>query len=261
MSQHEHYTFGDSDLAARRLALLAATFEPSSARLLRLVASLSPRHALDLGCGPGYSTRLLHAVVGPAMTTGIDQSAEHVARARELAPPGVQYDVHDVTAASFPGERPDLLYCRFLLTHLRSPEAALEAWAAAAAEGAALVVEETAEMASDFPALRRYYTLVGDMQAHYGQQLHVGRALAEAPVRSPWRTEHSVVRALQLPARQMARLHLLNLLTWRDDPYARVAFDQAELSRLATELAQVASGAVDAGHVRYGMRQLILTRR
>ena len=59
----------------------------------------------------------------------------------------------------------------------------------------------------------------------------------------------------------MARLHLLNLLTWRQDPYARAAFDEHELGRLAAELTQVAAGVADAGPVRYGMRQLILTRR
>jgi hypothetical protein len=32
----DRYTFGDSDVAAHRLHLLAAVFEPSSAALLRL---------------------------------------------------------------------------------------------------------------------------------------------------------------------------------------------------------------------------------
>src|SRR6476646_5050674 len=78
----ERYTFGDGPVAADRLALLAATYEPSSARPLRMCASLAPRRAMDLGCGPGYSTRLLHAVVAPAATLGVDASPEHVARAR-----------------------------------------------------------------------------------------------------------------------------------------------------------------------------------
>src|SRR5262245_19728996 len=128
------YTFGDGPVAADRLALLAATYEPSSARLLRMCASLAPRRAIDLGCGPGYSTRLLHAVVAPAATVGIDSSADHIARARASAPPGVDYAVHDVTAVPLPGEPPpDLHYSRFLLMHLRDPARALAGWAAAAA--------------------------------------------------------------------------------------------------------------------------------
>src|SRR3954462_14849696 len=91
------YTFGDGTLAADRLALLAATYEPSSARLLRMCASLAPRRGLDLGGGPRDSTRLLHAPGAPATTAGIDSSADHVARARATAPPGIEYAVHDVT--------------------------------------------------------------------------------------------------------------------------------------------------------------------
>src|SRR4051812_12930908 len=94
----ERYTFGDNDVAAHRLRLLAAIYEPSSAALLRLCAGLSARRAVDLGCGPGWSTRLVHAVIGPSVTLGVDASAEHIARAEEVVPPGIEFRVHDVRA-------------------------------------------------------------------------------------------------------------------------------------------------------------------
>ncbi|HEY7372631.1 MAG TPA: class I SAM-dependent methyltransferase [Polyangia bacterium] len=258
----DRYTFGDSALAADRLALLAATYEPSSARLLRLCTCLGPRRAIDLGCGPGHSTRLLHAVVAPASTIGIDSSPEHVARARATAPPGVEYAVHDVTVAPLPGAAPpDLLYCRFLLTHLRDPARVLAAWAAAsAAERATLVIEETAEMSSPHPAFRLCYQLVADLQRHYGQQLLVGRTLDRALAGAGWQPELDVVRELSLPARRMARLHALNLVTWRQDPFARAAFAPATLDGLAAALEAIASGAADAPDVRHSMRQLVLMK-
>ena len=150
----EHYTFGDGATAADRLALLAAAFEPSSARLLRLLGYLRPRCAVDLGCGPGWSTRLVHALLAPATTLGLEQSPEHVARAEATAPPGVSYRVHEVTDVPFPGEPPDFLYSRFLLTHLRDPEAALAAWAEAAADDAVLALEETADIELRPPGVR-----------------------------------------------------------------------------------------------------------
>jgi trans-aconitate 2-methyltransferase len=256
------YTFGDGAVAADRLALLAATYEPSSARLLRMCASLAPRRAIDLGCGPGYSTRLLHALVAPTATAGIDSSADHVARARATAPPGIEYAVHDVTAAPLPGERPpDLLYCRFLLTHLRDPAGALAAWAAATAAGGALIVEETAEMSSPHPAFRRYYELVAALQRHYGQELSIGRTLDRALAGSGWNAEISAVNQLSLPARRMARLHGLNLVTWRHDPFARASFSPWMLDELAAALEAIASGAADAPDVRHSMRQLVLMKR
>jgi hypothetical protein len=114
---------------------------------------------------------------------------------------------------------PDLLYCRFLLTHLRDPARALAAWASATPDDrATLVVEETAEMSSTHPAFRLYYALVGTLQRHYGQELTIGRTLDRALVGSGWHAEISVTRELALPAARMARLHQLNLATWRHDP-------------------------------------------
>jgi trans-aconitate 2-methyltransferase len=258
----DRYTFGDTPTAADRLALLAATYEPSSARLLRMCASLAPTRAVDLGCGPGHSTRLLHAVVAPASTVGIDASAEHVARARASAPPGIAYAVHDVTVAPLPGEAPpDLLYCRFLLTHLRDPARVLAGWAAASAgDRSALVVEETAEMSSPHPAFTLYYRLVGALQRHYGQELAIGRALDGALEGSGWNVEISAMRELSLPARRMALLHRLNLATWRHDPYARATFAAPLLDELAAALDAIASGVEAAPDVHHALRQLVLMK-
>ena len=255
----DHYTFGDNPTAADWLALLAATYEPSSARLLRPCASLAPRLVVDLGCGPGHSTRLLHALLSPAATVGLDRSGDYVARAREIAPPGVAYAVHDV-ARPLPGERPDLLYCRFLLTHLSDRRQILAGWAKSAAPRAALVVEETADMISSDPVFQLYYRLVGALQAHYGQELHVGTVLDEALVGSGWEIEISALREISLPAPRMARLHHMNLATWRHDPFARAAFAPETLDELGAGLKAIADGHLDAPDVRHVMRQLVLMK-
>jgi trans-aconitate 2-methyltransferase len=256
----EHYTFGDGATAADRLALLAAAFEPSSARLLRLLGYLRPRCAVDLGCGPGWSTRLVHALLAPATTLGLEQSPRHVARAEATAPPGVTYRVHEVTEASFPGEPPEFLYSRFLLTHLRDPEAALAAWAQGAADDAVLALEETAEIGCDHPAFARYYQLVGELQAAYGQRLRIGATLS-VPARSGWKTELDLLAPLSLPAARMALLHALNIETWKHDAYARDRFDAKELDGLAARLNAIATGAEAAPAVRVVMRQMILEKR
>jgi len=255
----EHYTFGDTAVAADRLALLAAAFEPSSARLLRLLGYLRPRCAVDLGCGPGWSTRLVHALLAPVATLGLDRSPEHVARAEITAPPGVAYRVHEVTSVPFPGEPPEFLYSRFLLTHLRDPEAALAAWAEAAADGAVLALEESADMSCDHAAFTRYYQLVEEMQAAYGQRLRIGAKLS-IPARSGWKAELDLLAPLSLPAARMARLHALNIETWRHDPYARACFDGNELDALAVRLGAIARGAEAAPPVKLVMRQMILER-
>jgi hypothetical protein len=56
------YAFGDSVPAARRLALVAEAFEPSSRAFLERFAGATPALAVDLGCGPGHTILLLDEV-------------------------------------------------------------------------------------------------------------------------------------------------------------------------------------------------------
>src|SRR5487761_387407 len=65
------YTFGDTDLAARRLEVLGEVFGPSSRALLADVVERPPRLAYDLGCGPGYTTALLSQVTRARRTAAL----------------------------------------------------------------------------------------------------------------------------------------------------------------------------------------------
>ena len=170
------YAFGDSAPAARRLSLLAEVFEPTSrAFLAHAGARLAgpPELAVDLGCGPGHSTRLLVSVLGLRRVLGLDQSASFVALAAADAPPGAEFAVHDVTVVPFPCPPAGLLSCRFLLGHLPDPAAALAAWATQLAPGGLLLVEEVERIRTDQPALRRYLELA---------------ARCWPPAATPWRS-------------------------------------------------------------------------
>ena len=52
------YWFGDGDLARRRLEKLAAVFDAPSRALLQAFRLEEASLALDLGCGPGYTTAM-----------------------------------------------------------------------------------------------------------------------------------------------------------------------------------------------------------
>lgn len=83
------YAFGDNEIARRRLMLLAEVFNPSSRPLL--VEHVPPRAhlVLDLGCGPGATTRLVAEVTGADRTVGLDSSSSFLAAARRITlPPG-----------------------------------------------------------------------------------------------------------------------------------------------------------------------------
>jgi trans-aconitate 2-methyltransferase len=136
--------------------------------------------AVDLGCGPGFTTRLLHRTLGAGQTWGLDASERLVARARAQFGGELSFAVQDVTSAPFPVTDVEVFYARYLLTHLSSPRAVLEACAAAGRRGGVLVLEENCALQSADPLFEGYYARVAQMHAHYGQNMFVGERLPPA---------------------------------------------------------------------------------
>ncbi len=250
------YTFGDDATAARRLDLLAAVYEPATRALVARWAPPTVCHALDLGCGPGHTTRFLHALTGATRTTGVERSPHYLALARAHPVDGVAYVEADVTRPPLPVEHADVVLVRFLLTHLADPAAALRAAADVLAPGGRILVQETARLVSRDPALGRYYELVAELQDRHGQALDVGARLAELAAGTGLVTEHAGRRELSQPPREMAALHVLNLRTWRSDPQA-ADFDEDELDALDAALVAIAHGG-PAESVEQDLGELVL---
>jgi trans-aconitate 2-methyltransferase len=252
------YTFGDDAVAAGRLDLLAHVYEQPTRSLLARWAPARVGLAVDLGCGPGHTARLLHAVLEPARLVGVERSPAYAALAREhLADlPGVEVVEEDVTRP-LPVDGADLVFARFLLTHLAAPAAALRGWARALAPGGRLIVQETARLVSRDPALGRYYELVAELQQRHGQALDVGARLAELATGSGLVVERAGIRPLVQKPSEMAALHVLNLRSWRRDPDA-ADFDDDELDALDDALVAVAMGG-HAEPVEQDLGELVVT--
>lgn len=113
----ETYLFGDSELAAQRLRLLAEVFAPSTRAFLERLTLAAPRRILDVGCGPGHTTRTVAEIFPQAAIRGLDCSPQFISLARAATQDRVSYLVADATS-DLPGGPYDLVYCRYLLTHL-----------------------------------------------------------------------------------------------------------------------------------------------
>jgi len=254
------YTFGDSDVAAERLRLLATAFAPSSRDFLARLGREPVRLAIDLGCGPGHTTALLHRQTGAAATIGLDNSAAFLVRARRQAPRGIVFGEHDITRVPFPAPAADLIYGRFIVTHLAEARKAIERWADAVAPRGRLALEETETMTADDPTLTRYYALVEAMQAARGQRTFVGRDLAALAPGSRWTIDRADIAHVALPAQAAARLHALNFRTWRREPSIANSVDAAELDTLGASLEALAAGTRTAPPVRWRLAQVVLRR-
>lgn len=225
------YTFGDNEEASRRLKRLAEVYEPETSAFLHVLCEAQKNRpfqlAADLGCGPGWTTQLIAEVLKPVRTIGLDESERYIAQACANHP-HLTFMQHNVLATPFPVSHPDILFCRFLLTHLTAPAAALRTWAGIANTGAVLAIHETETIASEHPVLRRYYEMVDQMQRNYGQELHVGARLEAAFEGTEWSVIHSEGRLIEKPAQAMAQLHLSNLRTWSSNDYAKTHSTRAK---------------------------------
>lgn len=90
MTDPQPYVLGQSEKAARRLAIQDAHFAEVSEKLLDRLALRGSDRVVELGCGPGgMSRRILRRLGAEGLLVGVDASAELLAQAaRELAGAG-----------------------------------------------------------------------------------------------------------------------------------------------------------------------------
>ena len=167
-----------------RLDTVARVLWPTTQSLLQR-AGISPgMRCLDLGCGGGPVTLELARLVGPeGQVVGIDMDATKLQLARQRAEQqqlqlefqtGNVYDLTDEA-------RYDLVYARFLLTHLHQPTNAVQCMVRALRPGGVMIVEDI-EISAAFayppsPALERHIHLYKSVVERRGGDPDIGPKL------------------------------------------------------------------------------------
>ena len=127
-----------------RLRLLCAVHDRFSRRLL-LDAGLGPGMTFaEFGCGLGSISRWVASRT--ARVTGLDLSQDHLAEAsrlaRETGLETIEFRHGNIYESDLSDSAFDFAYCRFLLSHLNEPVAAMTAMSACLKPGGLLVCEE-----------------------------------------------------------------------------------------------------------------------
>ena len=258
-NSRSHYSFGDNRLAALRLEYLAAAFAPSSRRFLQNAKPGRVELALDLGSGIGATTALVREVSDAPQVTGYERSPNFLAIARHRHPE-LMFRNMDVLSPVYPDREADLIYCRFLLTHIHRAADVLNTGVQHLRSGGRLLLEETAALFSPVPALSRYYDLVEQLQAHHGQETLIGKRLEALARGVAGGRATSVLLEIPMPAAVMARLHAMNLGTWKADPFMLETHGLGALEDLERELKAIAARS-DFPAGRCVMAQVYIERR
>ena len=252
------YAFGDAGGAASRLQLLDRVFTRPSQLLVDVAASTRIGLAVDLGCGPGFTTRLLADRLRPPRLVGLDTSEAFLAQAA-AAVPSADFLRHDVTRLPLPTGPSDLLHARFVLSHLPQPERVLTAWLEQLNPGGYLLILEDDEILSDHPVLAAYEEMARSLVTHRGGDLWVGSRLARLQPPPGYRALVNRLYSHPIPVALAAQLFSMNFAVWRHDPFIVETYAHSLLEDMALELARTAA-LEQPGQVVFELRLLAYRR-
>lgn len=168
-----------------RLRLLTEVFGLSTRALFSGINLSSDSICLDVGCGAGDGTFEMANAIGPSgRLTGVDMDATKIemaqVEARERGLSNITFEVGDITQWE-PRQVFDVIYARFLLTHLTDPGELLALLSRHLRLGGVIVIEDI-DFRGHFcephcPALSQYVDLYTSVVQRRGGDPHIGPRL------------------------------------------------------------------------------------
>ena len=230
-----------------RLRVMSRVLRPATLALLDRVGIRPGMACLDIGCGGGDVSLDLARLVGTDdRVVGIDRDQVKIELARQEAQnvyTNVEFHVADILDHEFSREF-DLVYVRFLLTHLPDPDAALRRIRNVLRPGAMLVVVDI-----DFrgyfcypenAAFHRYVGLYTQLAQRRGGDPHIGPRLPELLARNGfYKIQFNIIQ----PAGLEGEVKLLTPITMEnmgDSIVAEGLASKDEVDSLTNELYEYA---------------------
>ena len=254
------YLFGDTDIAAKRLKFLANVYAESTKEFVVDAVAGTPRLALDLGCGPGYTTHFLADVLRCEHTVGLDTSEHFISLAKKTESDGISFYLHDITSVPFPVEPGDCLYCRFLLTHLRDPHAVVLGWATQLRPKGLLLMEEVEWIHTDNEVFAVYLGIVEAMLENKSGKLYVGHTLDSIGETDTLKRRTNRIKHLPVPNHNAATMFSMNIQTWKQQPFIRKNYPSSMIEQLEQNLKALAEKSGAEIEIEWGLRQLVFER-
>ena len=234
------YVIRGGGVGRDRLRVLSGVLGPTTAALLDRAGIAADAECLDVGCGGGDVTALLAARAPSGRVVGTDRDAVKIELARTGAAPNVEFRVEDVADTVASVARYDVVYARFLLSHLRDAAAWVRSLAQLVAPDGALVVEDVRISAAFCSPPCSAFQRSQDI---YSQTVRANGGDPELGPHLPRHLRAAGLDDIGIEVVQPAgltgdakRIQLLTLNTIRDAAIAAGVTDDDEIDRLVAEL-------------------------
>jgi ubiquinone/menaquinone biosynthesis C-methylase UbiE len=244
----QHYMIRGGIEGRERLRVLARVMRPTTLPLLERAGVSAGMRCLDVGCGGGDVSFDLASIVGiTGSVVGVDVDATKIDLARGDAEheqiTNVEFRVADLTDG-IGGEEFDVVYVRFVLTHLADPTAAVEQMRGALRPGGRLVAEDIDYRGGfchpESATFRRYEQIYVESAQRNGGDPHIGVRLPQFLLEAGF---ERVTPTIVQPAGLEGDVKLLPALTLENIKATAVRHgvaDAAEVDRLVDDLYAIA---------------------
>ena len=251
------YTLGTDRTAALRLEQLASFFNPFSRQFIQKHVTVPVGSALDLGCGPGFTTAMVAEATGCPNVYGLDSSARFLKAAADRFKQ-CRFLKHDVSRAPFP-VRVDLIYARFLLTHLKHQTELVNQWVRQLNDKGMLLIEETDAIDTEIGVFKKYVQVTEGLIASQGGFLYAGRLLADARYDAEVVCNQPV--SIPVPNGICASWYYPNTVSvWKREAYIKERVLEKERKAMAEEILGIQESGDNRKGITWTLRRLVLRR-
>lgn len=251
------YTFGTGNEAASRLEEISKFFNPLASALLTQYIKNSPAIAVDIGCGPGFTTDMLYHALKPREIYGLDNSPVFLAMAKSRFP-HCRFIEHDITVAPFP-VMGNVMYARFILSHLPKPVKVIKNWVTQLKAGGIIVIEEVEAIETEIEVFKLYLSTNEALVATQGAHLFVGQELAGKNYDAEILLDDCAI--LPVADNLAATWFLPNTTTtWRQSEFVQNRLSPPEIENISNALFKLANSGDKASHTVWKMRRIVLRK-
>ncbi len=252
------YTFGTDRTAAQRLEEIARFFNPLAADFIREHVDGPVGSALDLGCGPGHTTDMFSSAIDCPDVYGMDISSQFLTMAAERFP-HCTFIEHDVAKTPFP-VRAEIMYVRFLLSHLRDVVDLVNRWTTQLTAHGRLIVDELEGVDTEVPVFQEYLAVNEGLVSSQGASLYAGGLLADGGYDAEILSNECV--EIPVPNHTVATWFLPNTRTvWKEEPYVLEKVPPERRREISGEILRIKETGDTRVANTWKMRRIVLQKR